>query len=131
MRATLFVLGAVVAAVGLMVADVPLAAHHSLAAQFDIKKPATVVGTITRMEWRSPHAWLYIDVKDERGEVSSWAIEFGAANALYRRGWRKEDLPVGATVTVAGYLARDGSKTLSATEVKLPDGRALFAGTAR
>jgi hypothetical protein len=105
-------------------------AHHSIQAGFDINKTQTVTGTITKMEWRNPHAWLYIDVKDEKGQVTPYAIEFSAANALYRRGWRQDDLPVGATVTVTGYVARDGSRTLTANEVKLPDGRTLFGGTA-
>lgn len=107
-----------------------LAAHHSLQAGFDITRTQTVTGTITRMDWRNPHAWLYLDVKDEKGQVQQYAVEFSAANALYRRGWRQDDLPVGATVTVTGYVARDGSRTLTANEVKLADGRTLFGGTA-
>jgi hypothetical protein len=82
------------------------------------------------MDFQNPHSWLYVDVKDEQGTVQAWSIEFGAANALYRRGWRREDLPVGATVTVTGYVARDGSRMLGATDVKLADGRTLFAGSA-
>jgi hypothetical protein len=108
----------------------PVLAHHSIAAQFDMYKSNTVTGTITRMDFQNPHSWLYVDVKDEQGTVQAWSIEFGAANALYRRGWRREDLPVGATVTVTGYVARDGSRMLGATDVKLADGRTLFAGSA-
>ena len=111
-------------------AGVSSRAHHSIAAQFDMYKTNTVNGTITKMEFRNPHSWLYIDVKDETGQVTSWSIEFGSANALYRRGWRREDLPLGATVSVTGYVARDGSRTLGATDVKLADGRTLFAGSA-
>jgi hypothetical protein len=109
---------------------VPAMAHHSIAAQFDMYKSNTVTGTITKMDFQNPHSWLYVEAKDEKGAMQAWAIEFGAANALYRRGWRREDLPVGATVTVTGYVARDGSRMLGATDVKLADGRTLFAGSA-
>jgi uncharacterized protein DUF6152 len=72
---------------------------------------------------------LYIDVKDEKGEVRNWAVEFASPNSLYRRGWRQTDLPPRSTVTVTGYPSRDSSRTISSTDVKLPDGRTLFAGT--
>ena len=129
MRATLFVVGVVIGVASLLAAE-PARAHHSIAAEFDMNDSVTVVGGITRMEFRNPHSWLYIDVKDEQGQVQPWAIEFGAVNSLYRRGWQRDDLPVGATVTVIGFAALDGSRTLGATEVKLADGRTLFAGTA-
>lgn len=123
-------LSVVVVAVGMLLAAVPVFAHHSFAAEFAANKPVTMKGTITRMEWSNPHAWLYIDVKGPDGKVVNWAIEFGAPNALYRRGWRNTDLPVGVEVTVQGYLAKDGSAKVSATDVTLPDGKKLFAGTA-
>ena len=104
-------------------------AHHSIALEFDMDTELTVTGTITNMEWRNPHGWLHIEVTDENGQAQPWAIEFTAANALYRRGWRKEDLPVGATVTVTGFHARNGSNTLGALNVVLADGRTLFAGS--
>ena len=129
MRATLFVVGVAIGTVSLLVAE-PARAHHSIAAEFDMNKSVTVVGGITKMEFRNPHSWLYIDVTDEDGQVEQWAIEFGAVNSLYRRGWQRDDLPVGAMVTVTGFAALDGSRTLGATEVELPDGRRLFAGTA-
>jgi len=125
--------GALILALGVaaLVLTAPAAhAHHSIAAQFDLDKTVTVTGTITKMEFRNPHSWLYIDVKDDQGRMQEWAIEFGSVNALFRRGWKREDLPVGAAVTVNGFAALDGSRTLGATEVALPDGRRLFAGTA-
>jgi uncharacterized protein DUF6152 len=104
-------------------------AHHSLTVEFDITKTMTLTGSITEMKWTNPHAWLYIDVKDEKGEVRNWAVEFASPNSLYRRGWRQTDLPPRSTVTVTGYPSRDNPRTISSTDVKLPDGRTLFAGT--
>lgn len=105
-------------------------AHHSIQIAFDTTKTNTITGTITKMDWRNPHAWLHVEAKDASGAVQAWQIEFGSANSLYRRGWRREDLPVGATVIISGYVSREGSRTLGATDVKLADGRRLFAGTA-
>lgn len=127
MRAKLSV---VVVVVGMLLAAVPVIAHHSFAAEFDASKPVTMKGTITKMEWSNPHAWLYIDVKGPDGKVVNWSVEFGAPNALYRRGWRHTDLPVGVGVTVEGFLAKDGSTKASAADVTLADGKRLFAGTA-
>jgi hypothetical protein len=93
-------------------------------------KPITLKGKITRMLWSNPHGHLYIEVAGPDGKPVEWEIEFGGPSALYRRGWRKTDLPVGAEVTVQGFLAKDGSPTANANTVKLPDGRSLFAGSA-
>ena len=130
MRPSLPAAGAAVCVLAVVLFGAPARAHHSIAAQFDMYKTNTVSGTISKMDFRNPHSWLYIDVKDDKGQVEQWSIEFAAANALYRRGWRQEDLPVGAALTVTGYVARDGSRMLGATDVKLADGRTLFAGTA-
>lgn len=101
-----------VAGVGLLVSSSLLHAHHSVAAGYDMDKTVTVSGTIAQMEWRSPHALLTVDVRDAQGQIQSWSVWFSSANGLYRRGWRQDDLPVGATVTVAGFQARDGSRQL-------------------
>ena len=129
MKSRLAVTAILVAGIGLLLGAATATAHHSLSAEFDISKTTTITGTVTKMEWTNPHAWLHVDAKDERGQVVPWNIEFGSPNALYRRGWRRTDLPANVMVTVTGYLAKDGSKTISASDVKLPDGRTLFAGT--
>lgn len=123
------VLSVAVVGVGMFLATMPAAAHHSFAAEYDGNKPITLKGTITKMVWSNPHAWLYVDIKGPDGSVKNWAVEFGGPNALYRRGWRKTDLPVGQAVTIDGFLAKDGSPTANATNVTLSDGRKLFAGT--
>ena len=126
MNARMWLVGCV-----MLLATGPAQAHHSFAAQFDINNMQTKVGTITKMEWRSPHAWLYISVKGENGQMEEWSVEFSSANTLYSRGWRREDLPIGTTVSVTGYGARDPKlHVLSAREVKLPDGKTLFEGAA-
>ena len=106
-------------------------AHHSLTVEFDITRTITVTGLVTEMKWTNPHCWLSLDVKDEQGRVTKWQIEFSSPNALYRRGWRRSDLPPNITVTVVGYPSRDtSSNVMTANDVKLPDGRTLFAGMA-
>jgi len=126
-----FVLGIAGAAIGLLFGIAPSWAHHSVAAEFDMEKTTTVVGTIVKMEWRNPHARLSIQVKNQQAEVETWDVWFSSANGLYRRGWRDDDLPVGATVTVTGFRARDGSRQLyGGGETKLSDGRVLFGGDA-
>ena len=117
-----------IVALMLVIPLMPTFAHHSLSVEFDTDKTVTLTGTITEMKWSNPHGWLYIDVKDAQGDIQKWAVEFASPNQLYRRGWRREDLPVNASVVVNGYRSRDNSARISATDVKLPDGRTLFAG---
>lgn len=122
-----FVAAAALAA--LVACAVPALAHHSLTAEFDTDRTVQLSGTITEMKWTNPHAWLYINVKDAKGQVENWAIEFATPNQLYRRGWSREDLPAGAAVNVNGYPSRDKGRRINAIDVKLPDGRTLFAGS--
>jgi hypothetical protein len=111
------------------VSGAPALAHHSFAAEYSSDQPITLKGTLTKVEWTNPHGWIYIDVKDDAGRVTNWAIEFGAPNALLRRGVRKSDFPSGVGVVVKGYRAKNGTPTINGTTVKFPDGRNLFTGS--
>ena len=103
-------------------------AHHSFSAEFDERKPVKFTGTITQLKWSNPHAWVYVDVVGANKKVVNWALEIQAANAIYRRGWRKEDFAPGTVVQVEGYQARNGTPTANATVIALPSGRKLLGG---
>ena len=113
-------------AVGLCWAAAPALAHHSFAAEFDASKEVTLKGTLTKLEWVNPHGWLHIDVKGPDGKVASWAVEAGSATALMRAGVRQTDFKPGVELTVQGYLAKNGTKTVAGRDVKTPDGRNFF-----
>jgi len=117
----------ILAGIGLLWA-VPVAAHHSFAAEFDEKQPIELKGTLTQLDWLNPHGWLHIDVKGADGKVVNWAVEAGAPNALVRRGLRKTDFPIGSEVVVKGYRAKSGTPSASGTTVTFADGRNFFLG---
>ena len=104
-------------------------AHHSFAAEYDANKPVTLKGTVSKVEWMNPHARFYVDVRDEKGNVTSWNLELASPNVLTRNGWTRKSLNVGDEVVVEGSAARDGSKMANARVVKLADGRRVFAGS--
>ncbi len=107
-----------------------VAAHHSFAAEFDASNPVTVTGAVSKVEWRNPHIWVYLDVRDPDGTVTPWQCEGGAPNPMTRRGWDRNTLKLGQELTIQGYRAKDGSNTCGARTFKLPDGKELFVGTA-
>jgi len=119
-------------AIGLMsfaLSATPSVAHHSFAAVFDREDPIEITGTVTRVEWVNPHAWFYLDVENENGELVEWALEMGSANHLRRRGWNRNALQVGDVVTVAGSRARDGTTMGAVRTVTLKStGESLFGG---
>jgi hypothetical protein len=113
----------------LILAAKPVLAHHAFSAEFDQAKPVKVQGEISRLEWTNPHAWLFIDSKGTDGKVVTWRFEMGAPNALLRAGWSKSDIKPGTQVTVSGFLARSGGSVGNAYQVRLADGRDLFAAS--
>jgi Family of unknown function (DUF6152) len=107
----------------------PVTAHHSFAAEFDGSKPITLKGTVTQIDWANPHVWFYVAVKDDDGRSVRWACEMGAPHQLQQRGWLRDTMKVGDVVTVAGSLARDGSKRANARLVTTADGKTLGAAS--
>lgn len=114
----------------LLAAVVPLAAHHSFAAEFDASKALRVTGALTKIEWTNPHTYFYLDVKEEGGNVVRWACEAGSPGALSRRGFKRGDIKLGDTIVVDGYRAKDGSHLMDARRVTLPDGRIVSGASA-
>ena len=107
----------------------PAWAHHSFGAEYDAKKPITLTGTVTKVEWTNPHIHFYLDVKDPKGNVVNWKIEGFPPNVLYRTGWKRDvTMKPGDTITVTGWRARDGGNWAHSREVTFSDGKKLFAG---
>ncbi len=120
---------------GLLSVSLPLMAHHSFAAEYDSKKTITVHGVVQKVVWVNPHAYVWVDVKDESGKVVTYAFESLSPNALMRGGWTRNSLKAGDEVTVDGFLAKDGkpladgSIHANSKLITLADGRKVFAGS--
>ena len=123
MKSLIVVSGFVLAAAAQMFA------HHSFAAEFDANKRVTLKGTVTKVDWRNPHIYVYLNVKDDRGGVTEWACEGGPPNVLLREGWTRNSVKEGDEVTIDGAMAKDGSKRCNSRSVNLADGRKVFAGS--
>ena len=114
----------------LILAAVPGFAHHAFASEFDANKPVKFRGTVTKMEWINPHAWIHVSVKKPDGTVEEWMIEAGTPNTLLRRGFTKQSLLPGTEVVVDGYQSKDGSLRANGRDITLPNGQTLFLGNA-
>ena len=125
MRTTML---SVVVGVGLLLGGVTLSAHHAFSSEFDANRPVKFTGTVTKMMWVNPHAWIYIDVKKPDGTTEEWMVEAGTPNTLLRRGFTKASLLPGTVIKVDGYQSKDGSLRANGRDLTLPDGRTLFVG---
>ncbi len=103
-------------------------AHHAFATEFDVDRPISLKGKVTKVELINPHSWIHIEVADENGESTVWMIEGGSPNALVRRGVTKASIPIGSELVVRGYQARDGSNRAVGRDIAFADGRQLFLG---
>jgi len=110
---------------------IPAWAHHSFSAVFDADSPVEANGTVTKVEWRNPHAWIYIDVEGEDGTIVNWGFEIGSPNGLMRRGWSRNTVKVGDVISVRGYRARDGSNRANVASITLADGREMTGNSSR
>lgn len=119
-------IGFLIGGMALLLAALPLRAHHSFAAEFDPDQPIRLRGTITRIELINPHSWIHIDVTNEDGTVANWAIEGGTPNTLFRKGINKNTLPVGTEILVDGYRSRDGRNRASGRDITFTDGRKIY-----
>ena len=115
---------------GLLLAAMPVRAHHSFAAEYDSKKPVTLKGTVTKVDWTNPHVYFYIDVTDDSGAITNWALEMGPPNGLQRAGWTRNTMHVGDVVVVEGTMAKDGAKQANARSVTMANtGKKLGAAS--
>ena len=104
---------------GVLLAAAPVMAHHSFAAEYDSKKPVTLKGIVTKVDWMNPHVYFYLDVKDEKGDITNWALEMGPPTLLQKAGWSRTTMKVGDEVIVQGILAKDGAKQANARSVTM------------
>jgi hypothetical protein len=123
-KAAVFVVG-----MGVFLAARPTVAHHAFAAEFDADKPVKLTGAVTRLDWTNPHAWIYVDIKDETGKVANWGFELASPNGLMRSGWTRFSLKAGDVVTIEGSRAKNGSNNANAqTVIVASTGQKLFSG---
>jgi len=128
MQSKLSVAGALMA---VLLSAAPVWAHHSFTAEFDDKQVVKLHGTVTKMEWVNPHAWIHVNVKNYDGTETEWMIEGNTPNGLLRRGFTKKSLEPGTEVFVEGYRAKSGDFKANGSSITFKDGKKLFLGSSR
>ena len=113
----------------LVVAALPVAAHHAFGSEFDSTRPVLLKGKVVKVEWVNPHSWIHVEVAKPDGTKETWMVEGGSPNSLLRRGVTRDSLPVGTEVVIDGYQSRDRSLRANARNVTFPDGRQVFVGS--
>jgi len=119
------------ALVGLCVAMVPAASAHHSQSEYDQSAKVEVTGTVTKVEWRSPHAWIYVDVVDDQGQTVNWSFELPSPVTLMRRGWKRDSVKPGDVVSVSGARARHFPTIALGNAMTDSDGKPLFTGTTK
>jgi len=123
---------AIIISVAWLLTALPVASHHSFAAVFDINRPIEITGTVARLHWTNPHAWIYIDVEETDGNVQTWSVELLGINTLLKQGWRPDTLKPGDAVHVKGFGARDGGNAANASVFTIIDtGQELWVSETR
>ncbi|HTA41512.1 MAG TPA: DUF6152 family protein [Bryobacteraceae bacterium] len=119
---------AALAAGAMLLTALPAMAHHSFAAEYDSHNVITLTGTISKVEWTNPHTYVYVDVKDASGNMTTWALEGYPPNTLKRTGFARAVLKEGDSITITAYKSKDGSNTGAGREITFPDGSKKFLG---
>jgi hypothetical protein len=109
-------------ALGVLALSHPMFAHHSSSA-FDLEHMLTVKGTVTNFEWSNPHAFIYLDGRDDKGNVAQWRVECNSPNMLTRVGWNRGMIKAGDQLSVTGAPAKNGKKVMRLDSVTLANGQ--------
>ena len=125
-------IGSLILVFCVLLSAAPAGAHHAFATEFDAKKPVTIKGFVTKIEWTNPHVWFYLNIKNDSGVTENWGFEMGGPNGLRNSGWTRDTMKIGDEVIVEGSLAKNGSKSVNAKSVTMAStGKRLGAASSQ